>query len=191
MSDSSPLPSIKAEASVLGGVNWAEVFLPHQPFLEIIVRGSVMYLALFALLRIVLKREASGLSVTDLLVVVLIADAAQNAMAGKYDSIPDGVLLVATIVFWSFALNWLGYHLPFFERFVHPPPMPLVRDGTLLRRNMRKELITEGELLSQLREQGVADVSQVSLACIEGDGTISVVTHEQKSSRSAKKKRLS
>ena len=60
---------------------------------------------MFALLRFVLKREAGTLAITDLLVVVLIADAAQNAMADDYRSVPDGLLLVATIVFWSYALD--------------------------------------------------------------------------------------
>lgn len=46
------------------------------------------------------------MSVTDLLVVVLIADAAHNAMAGDYRSLLDGILLVSTIVFWSYALGW-------------------------------------------------------------------------------------
>ncbi len=65
----------------LFGVDWAKTFLPNTPLLEIFLRGSLTYLALFFLLRIVLKRESGGMGVTDLLVIVLIADAAQNAMA--------------------------------------------------------------------------------------------------------------
>lgn len=159
-----------------GGVDWADVFLPDTPILEIVVRGSVMYLTLFFLMRLVLKREAGAVGITDLLVVVLIADAAQNALADDYSSIPDGVVLVATIVFWAYALDWLGYRFPLVERLVHPKPLPLIKDGRLLRRNMRRELITEGELMGQLRLQGVDDVAEVSAAYMEGDGRISVVT---------------
>jgi len=161
-------------------VNWTEMFVPDRPVLEVLVRGTVMYLSLFLMLRFVLKRESSGLGMTDVLVVVLIADAAQNALAGEYRSIPDGVLLVATILFWSYALNYLGYRFPLFERLVHPPPLPLVRDGRMLRRNMRRELVTVTELESLLREQGVTDLSQVTLACMEGDGNISVVTRRSR-----------
>jgi uncharacterized membrane protein YcaP (DUF421 family) len=71
------------------------------------VRGSTVYLTLFFLLRIVLRRESGGMGITDLLVIVLLADAVQNAMAGDYHSVPDGLLLGATLIFWSFALDWL------------------------------------------------------------------------------------
>jgi len=147
--------------------------------LEIVLRGTCVYLALFVLLRVVLKRETGGMSVTDLLVVVLIADAAQNAMAGDYTSVPDGLLLVATIIFWSYALNWLGHRFPRIERFIHPPPLPLIENGRMLHAKMREELITEDELKSQLRLQGVQDPGQVKGAYMEGDGRISVITHEQ------------
>jgi uncharacterized membrane protein YcaP (DUF421 family) len=156
-------------------VDWVQLFKPDTPPLEMIVRGSIVYLSLFSLLRFVLRREAGTIAMSDLLVIVLIADAAQNAMAGSYNSIPDGLLLVATIVFWSFALDWLAYHVPWMARFLHPPPLPLVRDGRLLRRNMRRELITEDELMSQLRQQGVENLESVQRASMEGDGRISVI----------------
>lgn len=93
-----------------------------------------------------------------------------------YRSVPDGLLLVAVIIGWSYLVDRLGYHIRFFEWLVHPPPLPLVRGGKLLRRNTRCELITTEELMSQLREQGVQNVSQVKFAMLEGDGSISVIT---------------
>jgi len=160
---------------LFGDVDWAELFVPRTPLLETFVRGTAIYLALFLLLRLVLKREAGAVGITDLLVLVLLADTAQNALAADDASIPDGILLVGTIVFWAYALDRLGYHVPLIERLVHPQPLPLVKDGQLLRRNMRQELITEGELMSQLRIQGVATVADVAAAHMEGDGRISVV----------------
>jgi uncharacterized membrane protein YcaP (DUF421 family) len=159
----------------LFAIDWVQVFKPDTPPLEIFLRGTIVYLSLFILLRLVLRREAGTVGMSDLLVVVLIADAAQNAMAGNYNSVPDGLLLVATIVFWSFAVEWMGYHVPWIGRFVHPPALLLVRNGQLLRRNMRRELITEEELMTQLRLQGVEDLGSVRKACMEGDGQISVV----------------
>jgi uncharacterized membrane protein YcaP (DUF421 family) len=156
-------------------IDWEHIFVPSTPLLEIFLRGSVMYLGLFALLRLVLKRESGAIGITDLLVVVLLADAAQNGLADDYRSIPDGLLLVATIVFWSWALDWLGFRFPVFQRLVHPKPLLLIRDGRLLRRNLEKELITEGELMSQLRLQGVENLGEVSAAYMEGDGRISVI----------------
>lgn len=76
-------------------INWKDVFVPNLSIAEIVLRGTLVYLGLFALLRLVLNRQAGTLSTTDLLVVVLIADAAQNGMANEYKSITAGLILVA------------------------------------------------------------------------------------------------
>ena len=157
-----------------------------MPILEIILRGSLVYLVIFVLLRFVLKRVAGTLTIGDLLIIVLIADASQNAMSAGYTSITDGLILVATIIFWTYALDWLAYHFPRFESLLHPPPLPLVRDGQMLARNMRRELITVDELMSHLREQGVKDLKEVKTAAMEGDGRISVVTQEKHKTRHPK-----
>src|SRR3954471_18026759 len=137
------------------------MLVPDTSLLEIFIRGTLVYLALYTLLRVVLKRQRGGVGVTDLLVIVLIADAAQNAMAGEYTSVPDGVLLVAVIIGWSAFLDWLGFRFPAFQRFVRPGPLPLVEDGRMIRENMAKEYITEDELMSQLRIDGLTSVDQI------------------------------
>src|SRR6185295_20189641 len=119
----------------MGSVDWAQVLLPDKSLLEVVVRGSLTYLALFALLRFTRKRQMGSISITNLLTLVLIADAAQNGMAGQYHSVADGIALVGTIIFWSWFLDWLGYRLPWLQRFVHPPPLLLVKNGRLLRSN--------------------------------------------------------
>src|SRR3954451_9364874 len=154
----------------LVGADWGQMFGIDTPLLEIFVRGSVVLLTLFFLLRLVLRREAGGLGITDLLVIVLIADAVQNAMAGDYHSITDGLLLGGTIIFWSWALDSLAYHWPRFGRFVHPSPLPLVKDGKLLRAILRKELPTEDDLMAEMRQQGLEELSQVKDAYLEFDG---------------------
>lgn len=157
-------------------VDWGEVLRFDTPVLEIAARGSAVYLFLFLLLRLVLKRQSGSLGVTDLLVLVLIADAAQNAMADDYRSVPDGLVLVSVIVFWAWFLDWLGFHVPFMERLLKPRKLPLVRDGRVLVANLRRELVTREELHSQLREQGVDDIGKVRAAFMEPNGQISVIT---------------
>jgi uncharacterized membrane protein YcaP (DUF421 family) len=161
----------------LFNIDWTNTFVLQQPIIETILRGTIVYLSLFILLRFIMKREAAVVGITDLLVVVLLADAAQNAMADDYRSIPDGMVLILTILFWAHALNWLGYRFPSIQRIVHPPPLQLVKDGQLQRRNMRQELITQDELMGLLRQQGIEDVSEVKRAYMEGDGRISVVAY--------------
>lgn len=156
-------------------IDWKDLLVPTHSLAEIVVRGTVVYLLLFLALRFFLKRQSGVIGIADLLVIVLVADAAQSAMAGGYQSITEGMLLVGTIVFWNYAIDWLGFHFPLFRRLTRPPPLPLIRDGRMLPRNMRQEMITREELMSQLRQQGVADPAEVKEAFIEGDGRVSVI----------------
>lgn len=159
-------------------IDWHDIFGIDTPPIELIIRGTAVYLSLFVLLRVVLRRQSSAIGVTDLLVVVLLADAAQNAMAGSYNSVPEGLVLVGTIVFWAFALDWLGFKVSRIQSFVHPPALLLVKDGKLLRKNMRRELITEEELMSQLRIQGLTGLDEVEEARMESDGSISIIARD-------------
>jgi len=88
------------------------------------------------------------------------------------------VILVATIVFWSYALDWLGYQFPKFEQLMSPPPLLLVDHGKLIRRNMRQELITVDKLMTALREEGVTALQEVRWAHMEPDGRISVIRRD-------------
>jgi uncharacterized membrane protein YcaP (DUF421 family) len=156
-------------------IDLSQILAPDTPVLEIVIRGTIVYLALFLLLRVTGKRQTGGMGVSDLLVIVLIADAAQNAMAGQYNSVSDGIVLVATIIFWAYALDWLGYHVPFVQRFVHPMPLLLIENGRTLPKNLRSELLTHEELMSELRAQGVDAISAVSRAYLEGNGQLTVI----------------
>ena len=158
-------------------IDWKAAFVPTVSLLEIVLRGTVVYLLLFFVLR-VLRREAGALGISDLLVVVLIADAAQNAMSSEYKSVTEGAVLVGTIIAWDYTLDWLGYRFPALGRLLRPAPLPLVRDGRALRQNMRRELVSMEELMSQLREQGVEHLSEVKKCYLEGDGHISVIKKE-------------
>ena len=126
--------------------------------LEIVVRGTVMYWFLFALFRFVLRRDVGSIGIADVLLVVLIADASQNAMAG-----------------WNYALDWAAFHVPALRRVVEPPPLPLIRDGTMVRRNMRRELVTVDELRAELRAHGIETFEQVKLAFMEAYGEITII----------------
>ena len=156
-------------------VDWGELFIPYHSVAEMLVRGTIMYLALFLILRFLMKRQAGSIGIADILVIVIIADAAQNAFAKEYRSITEGIVLVLTIVGWDFVIDWISYRFPQIQRLLQPPPLLLIKDGSMILRNMRREYITVEELESQLRLQGVEDIKDVRIACMEGDGQISVV----------------
>lgn len=160
--------------NVLLAIDWRSVFVPSVHLAEIFLRGTITYLFIFFLLR-VLRREAGAIGISDLLVVVLIADAAQNAMASEYKSITEGAVLVSTIVFWDYFLDWIGYKFPLVRRLLQPRALLLVSDGQMMRRNLRQEMITRDELTGLLREQGVENIKEVKRCYIESDGHISVI----------------
>jgi uncharacterized membrane protein YcaP (DUF421 family) len=156
-------------------VDWPQLIVPTHSLAEMAVRGTAMYFALFIVLRLLLKRQTGAIGLADLLLVVVIADAAQNAFSRDYGSLSEGIVLVLTIVFWDYALDWLAYRVKWLGRIMHPAPLLLIRNGRTLKANLQKESISEEELLSQLREKGVENVAKVKRAYIESDGHISVI----------------
>lgn len=161
-------------------IDWQSIFIPSAPLLEIFIRGTVMYLVLFVILRLAFRRiGGSTIGLAEILMIALVAAAAQNAMARNHKSLADGLLLIATIVFWTYALDWLGHRFPAIQKLYNPPSLLLVKNGRLFRRNMRQELITEDELLTQLRRSGFDSVKDVKEAYIEGDGSITVIGYDQ------------
>lgn len=158
-------------------LDWHQIFVPTGSLLELVVRGSLMYLLILAGFRL-FRRDAGSLSVSDLLVVVLIADAAQNGMAGEYKSLTEGVVIVATIFAWNYVLDWLAYRSRFVYWLLHPPSLLLIRNGQIQFRNLRSQLITKDDLLEQLREQGVESVARVKTCFLEGDGRMSVIRED-------------
>ena len=156
-------------------VDWSSVSVPTIGLAEIIVRGSLMYLGLFTIMRFMARRQAGHFGPADLLVIVLIADAAQNGLGKEYGSVTEGLALVLTIVAWEYLLDWMAWRFPATRPYLKPPSLTLIRDGRLLPQNLRKEMITEDELRSQLRERSVEDYGEIKLATLEGDGRLSVL----------------
>lgn len=159
-------------------VDYAELFALHVPPLELVLRGTLMYWLLLLLFRFVLRRDSGSLGVADILLIVIIADAAQNGMAGSYQTVSEGAVLVVTLVFWNYALDWAAYRWPAIHWLTDPPPLQLVKDGQLLMRNLRKEYLTREDVQAQLREAGVDDLASVRAAYLEGDGKLSVLPFE-------------
>lgn len=159
-------------------VDWHSVFVPTQSLVEIFIRGTLMFLAMFMILR-VFRRQAGAVGMADLLVLVVIADAAQNGMAGESRSVTEAILLILVIVGWDYFLDLLSDKSEFFRRFLCPPELLLIKDGRLLRHNLSKEMISYEELISQLRQQGVETVKEVKACRLESNGHFSVLKRDK------------
>src|SRR5262245_25650868 len=123
--------------------DWQRLFVPEMSILEILIRGTATYLGLCLLLRVVLKRQAGKVSMSDLLVVSLVAGVCRNPLVADAYSVTDGMLVVATVLGWSYLLDWFSYYVPFIHGLVHSEPVPLIRDGQVLGENLEQELMTE------------------------------------------------
>ena len=155
--------------------DWQELFgLSVSPW-ELIIRGTAVYWFLVLVFRFILRRDAGSVGMADILLLVIIADAAQNAMAGEYRSITDGLILISTIIGWNVLIDWLSFRSERLRRLFEPEQLALIRNGRIFRRNLRREHIAEAELMAKLREQGVDDVKDVKAAYFEADGQISVI----------------
>jgi uncharacterized membrane protein YcaP (DUF421 family) len=169
-------------------MDWQHVFGVDKSLVELFVRGTVMYWFLFILFRFVMRRDVGAIGIADILIIVIIADAAQNAMSDDYDSVTEGMVVVGSLVFWNVVTNWLNLHSRAFERFAEPRPLLLIRDGRLQEGNLRREMITHDELMSKLRLQSIADVDEVRWAYMESDGEISVRRYRDDEGASRRKK---
>jgi uncharacterized membrane protein YcaP (DUF421 family) len=159
-------------------MNWEDLFVPQMSLLEILIRGAVMYLSICVLLRVVLKRQAGKVSMSDLLVVSIIAGVCRNPLVKDAYSVTDGVLVIATVLGWSYFLDWLSYRFYFVHKLSHARAVPLIQEGKVLHENLEGELMTEEQLQCKLRRHGVRDPGEVAEAWMEGDGHVSVIKKE-------------
>jgi uncharacterized membrane protein YcaP (DUF421 family) len=156
-------------------MNWSEIFGFSMSPWELILRGTLIYWFLFLTFRTILRRDAGTIGIADVLLIVLLADAAQNAMAGEYGSVTEGAVLVLTLVFWNVAIDYCAFRFPALRPLVEAPPLKLIDQGRILYRNLRREFMSQDELMAKLREHGVDDVQCVKVALMESDGTVTVV----------------
>ena len=152
-----------------------EVFRLTMPLWEIALRATLVYVALIILLRVVAKRNAGHLSPNDILTLVIIGGLGTDAIVGGSTSAGDILLLIVLVVGWSYLLDSLEYRVPAVRRLLRDRQSTLIEDGRLMRRNMRRELVTEQELMAVLRKEGIDDPARVKSARMEADGEISVI----------------
>ncbi len=160
-------------------MDFGEFLGPSHPVLHTVIRGTVTYLALFALLRIAGRRESGSIALTDLLVVVLVAQASSHGLVGEANGIIDGLILVVTILAWSVALDALAWRFRPLRKLLKPSAVPVIVDGEVNEKVLRREFMLREELREELRLHGVEEFSEVRRAYIEGNGRISVFKRDE------------
>jgi uncharacterized membrane protein YcaP (DUF421 family) len=145
------------------------------PWLEIVARCAIVYVVVLLGIRLSGKREMGQMTPFDLVLILLLANAVQNAMIGNDSSLSGGLIAAGTLIALNFTVGraahrWLG-----FGRFLKGHAAVLINRGIVIEEHLRQEGIDHEELLSALREHGVASIEEVRLAVLEVDGSISVL----------------
>lgn len=142
---------------------------------SIVVRTLGVYVALFLGIRLAGKRELGQMTPFDIVVVLVIANAVQNAMVGPDNSLVGGLVAAFTLLLANWLVNRVGLKWVWLETRIVGTPTVLISDGKFVQEHLRREGVTEEEVLMAVREHGFDDAADVGLAVLEVDGTISVV----------------
>lgn len=145
----------------------------------IALRTAIVFVLLVPGVRLTGKRQIGEMNLHDLLMIMILANAVQNAMTAGNPHLSAAIVAAGTLIL----LGWLlavvvGRH-PTWQKWIMGAPAVLVQDGRILPRNMRREGVSEAELMVAVREQGLAELAHVKLAVLEIDGEISVVPREK------------
>ncbi|HEY0932093.1 MAG TPA: YetF domain-containing protein [Gemmatimonas sp.] len=166
-------------------LDWQTMFTPTVSPFELFLRATGMYLAVLLVLRL-MRRQKGALTGADFLAIVLIAEAARNSVASDFRSITEGVVMVAVVYLWEYGLEALSVQSPRLRSLLNGGPLMLIRDGRLLRQNLRRVMLSRAEIQAQLRELGIEHLRDVRQAYLDADGRISAllnsdVEHMQRS----------
>jgi uncharacterized membrane protein YcaP (DUF421 family) len=163
----------------------------HSGYFPIILSSTVVYLFIVLSIRLFGKAEIAQLSVADLVFIMLLSNAVQNAMVGSDTSLAGGLVAATSLFVVNAIFKECVYHIPSFGRIMQGESLMLIYHGSVNDVNMRKARLTTNELLEAIREHGVAKISDVDLAVLEVDGNISVLSNDfqKKTTNAAYKQR--
>ncbi len=147
-------------------------------YVRIIFSTFVIYLFIVVAIRLFGKKELAQLSVVDLVFILLISNAVQNAMVGPDSTLSGGLVAASTLFIVNYILKYLQYRFPKFNKVIEGDATMLIYKGKMIESHMKRAQITSDELMEAVREHGVATVKEVDLAILEVDGSISVLSNQ-------------
>jgi uncharacterized membrane protein YcaP (DUF421 family) len=156
--------------------------------LIIIGKSSLIYIFIIAAIRFFGKKELAQLSVIDLVFILLISNAVQNAMVGNDNTVQGGIAAALGLFMINYLLKFISFRSEKFSRVLQGEALMLVYNGNMIEENLKKAMITKEEVEAAVREHGVDNCSHVNLAIMEVDGNISVISGDY-TKRSSRKRR--
>lgn len=143
--------------------------------MDIVLRASVTFAALYLLLRLLGKRKIGQLTPFELVVIVVMGDLVQQGVTHNDFSLTGSILAIATFAFWALLMSWATYLSPRLETLLDGRPQVIIRDGELIDANLRRDRITRAEVEAEMRLAGIAHMNQVAWTIPETQGKISFI----------------
>jgi uncharacterized membrane protein YcaP (DUF421 family) len=160
----------------------------HNNYLRIAICSVAVYLFIIIAIRLFGKKELAQLSVFDLVFILLISNAVQNAMTGPDVTLLGGIVAAGSLFAVNYLLKYIQFRFPKFGKAIQGESIMLIYKGKILESHLKIAKISHDELMEAIREHGVAAVKDVDLAVLEVDGNISILSekYQKKSSRRRK-----
>ncbi len=143
--------------------------------MDIVLRGIVVFVFLFVLVRVMGRRGLSSLEPFDLILLIILGDAVQQGLTQDDYSLTGAMLAVGTIAILQVATSWLNFRVPRLRPILDGEPIVIVQDGKPIERNLKRERLTSDDLAEAARRQGIAKLDDVAWAVMETSGAISFI----------------
>lgn len=157
---------------------FAQMFELSMPWWAFVLRACVVYFVLLAMIRLSGKRTMGQFTAFDMLLVVLLGNAVQNALLGSDNSVAGGLLLAATLIGLNGLVGLMSARSDRIEALVEGSPVLLAHDGKVYKDVLRRELVSGQDFEKAMREAGIEDVGDIRLAVLETNGHITVVRRD-------------
>ncbi|GAB3866897.1 DUF421 domain-containing protein [Nocardioides maradonensis] len=141
--------------------------------MEIGLRALVMFVFLWGVTRAVGRATLGELSTFELLLYVTLGDLIQQAVTQQDYSLTGGIIAISVFAVLTVALSWAQWRFPRLRTAINGAPVVVLRDGRMLDRAMREQRLSETDLITAARQQGIRDLAELDLAVLEADGKIS------------------
>ena len=158
--------------------SWTSIF-------RTLIIGVLAYAGLILMLRVSGKRTLSKMNAFDLIVTVALGSTLATVLLTKSVALADGLLAFALLIGLQFSITWLSVRSKAVSRLVKANPTLLVYQGQYLHDAMRAERVTEGEILTSLRERGIGTLADAAAVVLENDGTLNALAQAPKGEQSA------
>jgi uncharacterized membrane protein YcaP (DUF421 family) len=143
--------------------------------MDIVLRGIVVFVFLYVLMRIVGRRELSSLEPFDLILLVILGDAVQQGLTQDDYSLTGAMLAVGTIAVLQVVTSWANFRFPRLRSILDGEPLVIVQDGKPIVKNMNRERVTLEDLAEEARKQNIEKLDEIKWAVMETSGEISFI----------------